>query len=123
MADEPCQARPHDEVLAELMDWNLAKNEREWAAVHEIEKLRLAAQWLPMESAPNDGTRILCLDIASGEIRVAVRKAFCDKHFEMYGTYWYEWFRDEKTIPGHTWSMEPTHWMPLPKPPEETPHD
>lgn len=67
--------------------------------------------WEPIETAPNDGAEILCCDARTGERRVAIRKLF----FEKSGRY--EWFRDDEHCPGHTWSLEPTHWMPLPSPP------
>lgn len=34
------QARPHSELLAEILDCRVAKNEREYAACREIERLR-----------------------------------------------------------------------------------
>lgn len=74
--------------------------------------------WHPIETAPKDGTRILCMDADTGEIRVAVRKQFSDEHYEKYGRHWYEWFSSDEYCPGHTWSLYPTHWMPLPEPPK-----
>lgn len=38
---ESKQARPHDELIAELLDSRIAKTEREHAAAREIEHLRL----------------------------------------------------------------------------------
>lgn len=73
--------------------------------------------WQPIETAPKDGTRVLCLNADTGEVRVGVRKLFSEQHFENTGRHWYEWFRNEEFCPGHTWSIEPTHWMPLPPPP------
>ena len=69
------------------------------------------ASWQPIETAPKDGNPILCCNAATGEIRVAVRKLFFDLSRS------YEWFRDDEVVPGHTWSLTPTHWMPMPKPP------
>jgi hypothetical protein len=71
----------------------------------------LPSEWQPIETAPKDGTQILCFDVRTGEIRVAIRKLFFDRSGA------YEWFRDDKIVPGHTWSLLPTHWMPLPAPP------
>lgn len=68
--------------------------------------------WQPIETAPISDERVLCLDDTTGEIRVAVRKQF----FEKSGRY--EWFRSDEFCPGHTWSLIPSHWMPLPPLPE-----
>lgn len=68
------------------------------------------SDWLPIETAPDDGTEILCCDVTTGEVRMAVRKLFFDRSGG------YEWFRDDEIVPGHTWSLTPTHWMPLPRP-------
>lgn len=56
----------------------------------------------PIAEAPRDGREVLCTD---GSIwRVCVPKLFGDK---------WEFFRDEKIIPGHSWSMVPTHFIAL----------
>jgi hypothetical protein len=34
------QATPHDALIAQIMDSRVPKNEREWAAAREIERLR-----------------------------------------------------------------------------------
>ena len=65
---------------------------------------RLAAreqQWLPIESAPKDGTEILLYSL--GDVGVC---------------YW----RDDEVMTGWTWGLGkafglPTHWQPLPPPP------
>lgn len=67
--------------------------------------------WQPIESAPRDGVRILCVN-ANGRIEIGTRKLF----FDISGLY--EIFRNEEFCPGHTWDIKPTHWMPLPEPPE-----
>ena len=54
----------------------------------------------PIADAPRDGREVLCTD---GHIwRVCVPKLFGDR---------WEFFRDEKHAPGHTWSMVPTHFI------------
>ncbi len=59
------------------------------------------AEWQPIETAPQDGTRILVFTV-HGDIEIS------------------EWY----TIcifdpPTEGWnSNEPTHWMPLPEPPK-----
>lgn len=75
--------------------------------------------WQPIGMALNDGVPILCLNADTGEIRVGVRKLLSNQHHENTGRHWYEWFRDEEFCSGHTWSIEPTHWMRLPSPPPQ----
>jgi hypothetical protein len=62
-------------------------------------------QWRPIEMAPKDGTHIFVtvISMASGRTtRIA--------HFNgIYG-----W----QVVPGQ-WSLQPTHWMPLPEQPHE----
>lgn len=63
------------------------------------------SEWQPIETAPQDGTEVL-LHCAEGDINVA----YWD------GTWWAD------TIEGgdvtRRGSGEPTHWMPLPEPPQ-----
>jgi len=40
MGEQPQEATPHAELIAEIMDSRIAKSEREWAAAREIESLR-----------------------------------------------------------------------------------
>lgn len=75
--------------------------------------------WRLIEEAKNDSTPLLCLNIATGEVRVGVRKRFSQEHYEKTGRHWYEYFRDDELVPGRSWSMEVTHFMPLPQPPQE----
>lgn len=44
METQAYQARPHAEIIAEVMDVCLAKSEHEWAAFNEIKRLRLGLQ-------------------------------------------------------------------------------
>ena len=70
-------------------------------------------EWKTIESAPEDGVPILVTD---GEnIRIGVRKLYPVR--EGLRGLCYETFRDEAIIPGHSWSIDATHWMPLPAPP------
>lgn len=67
----------------------------------EHERLQPLAEWLPIETAPKDGTRILCAHPHFG-----VRAM----HFEQ-GEWW---------LSGCSCSDDgpPTHWQPLPEPPK-----
>jgi hypothetical protein len=89
-------------------------------------------EWRPIETAPRDGTWIIASD--GDAIRVCYPKAFPrplaesgdDQNFltSRAGDVW-EYFRDDEHAPGHSWSMCPTHWMPLPPPPaiKDQPND
>lgn len=52
--------------------------------------------WMPIESAPRDGTRVLTFD-----------PGFIGIHLD--------WFDRQDAVSG--WLGEPTHWRPLPPPP------
>ena len=84
----------HNEIVAKLK----AENER----------LKWAQTWQPIESAPKDGTRILTID------------ADFDSHegadvARYTGAFGGAWLDNSKHIPK---TIYPTHWMPLPTPPE-----
>jgi hypothetical protein len=76
----------------------------------EITKLRQqlakpAVEWMPIESAPKDGTEILLCTLNP----VLPDIGLC---------YW----RDDNVMTGWTWGLghgftNPTHWQPLPNPP------
>lgn len=55
---------------------------------------------MPIADAPRDGREVLVTDGTTW--RVAVPKRF--------GNEW-EWFRSETFCPGHTWSIEATHFI------------
>jgi hypothetical protein len=73
----------------------------------EIERLRASCEWQPIETAPKDGTKIICYspEAPGGKIRVT-------------------WYRNPSDHAGYLgWGefnmvyWPPTHWMPLPEPP------
>ena len=71
----------------------------------------LAAEqkWQPIETATKDGTKVLAFFQRSKSIRVAWYREFL-----LDGWLWaYEADRNPDR-----WSDQPTHWMPLPPPPE-----
>ncbi|CAI9119573.1 DUF551 domain-containing protein [Brytella acorum] len=88
-----------------------------------------AAAWRPIESAPRDGTECL---IGWSSTGWHVQTAWWDAEFD---TGWDEEIDDIKHIGAWTggvvesWGDEttltynPTHWMPLPAPPQEAVHD
>ena len=91
-------------------------------AEHELLDIAEASEWQPIETAPKDGTRILALlrwgysDGTAGETQTVI--------------YWYGgglfWVVPipMNYVQGLDSDVAPTHWMPLPKPPEqETPND
>ena len=65
-------------------------------------------EWQPIETAPKDGGGFIGYQKISDEQYVISACAF-------YGEFvWINWGEGLNT------SANPTHWMPLPKPPEET---
>lgn len=75
-------------------------------------------EWQPIETAPKDGTRILVVSgekgfyTAPGDIGVAhwEKQAFPNGVHEWVAV----WCCDQVT------TFKPTHWMPLPEPPNPT---
>ena len=65
--------------------------------------------WQPIETAPKDGTKIDLWDAAYG---CRVVNAKWDNH---YSTGDKSWGRNSVDGP---FCYEPTHWMPIPQPPE-----
>lgn len=65
--------------------------------------------WLPIETAPKDGTVILVWDKCFKDAAVAHYKGKCWWVNNTYG------FCEDGEIP----SIDITHWMPLPTPPKE----
>lgn len=81
-------------------------------------------EWQPIETAPRDGREILATD--GDVVRVCRPKMFPrpisagdDLTMSKAGDVW-EFFRDEANAPGQSWSLRPTHWMPLPPTPVPT---
>jgi hypothetical protein len=64
--------------------------------------------WQPIETAPKDGTTVLLFDPANEEIERGV-----DVGFFHGGVFEWLWSRD-------ACNGNPTHWMPLPAPPQES---
>ena len=68
------------------------------------------SEWMPIETVPDDLHDIIGVN-ENGFIQVCKRKLFAKGVWE--------YFRNDEHAPGHSWSMIPTHWMPLPEPPKE----
>ena len=64
-----------------------------------------AATWQPIETAPKDGTYVLLYEPRDDDHAIEVGFYECETWYGM----------------DHIYSIYPTHWMPLPKPPEQTP--
>ena len=68
MTDREVNATPHTELLAELMNPNIPKNEREHAAVREIERLRETLEQPEQQAEPVSmrmpkvGDKVICLE-------------------------------------------------------------
>lgn len=65
-----------------------------------------AVKWQPIESAPKDGTRVLLR--AEG----GITEGHYDSHF------WKSWLGCHDRQKVYASVHKPTHWMPLPAPPE-----
>lgn len=52
MTDEAYEATPDHELERQIMSYNEAKNEREWWAMHEIERLREALRKIEYLDSP-----------------------------------------------------------------------
>ena len=64
------------------------------------------SEWKTIDSAPKDGAKILASAVGDG--------------WSAYNIVWWRWHKNGKTGSWHTTGSTwlPTHWMPLPAPPE-----
>lgn len=69
------------------------------------------AEWMPIESAPRDGRRILGWNKWEGALVFEPYQYGSNGKFDG----WRVPYDDEN------YAAFPTHWMPLPEPPKETP--
>lgn len=67
-------------------------------------------KWEPIETAPRDGTVILGLDDSG----VIAPMRFCTP---IYGGF-LSWELADLSWPNDSMSAYPTHWMPMPEPPQ-----
>ena len=76
-------------------------------------------EWLPIESAPKDGTEVLLYGIWAGEIHGESKSPVIDIGSWAGGSSDYagnDWWQLSTGDAYACW-MRPTHWMPLPPPP------
>lgn len=78
------------------------------AMVDELREARRQQRWQPIETAPRDGTEML-----GGRLYEGVQKTW----FSGRRQRWLYWTANGTDAS----SWDPTHWMPLPTPPEATP--
>ncbi len=94
-----CLARYSDEILSALK-----------IAIEHMKR----GQWQPIETAPKDGTTIIIFDSYSD-----------DKSIDGYGVctarwdYSLKWWIMHQRYSNVISLINPTHWMPLPQPPQE----
>lgn len=83
----------------------------------ELEQAQQAAfnamEWQPIETAPTDGTRIFACRLGFEPQVVRWNAKWCSLDFEDFDTddQWHHWYANTE--------YQPTHWMPLPPPPQE----
>ncbi len=98
--------RVHDQLLADLAAYEVSTN----AAVRSIEELKAECErWQDIRTAPKDGTRLLLYFPFDNAVYAAI------------------WWMGEWQVAGGMGAslvddkeprFVPTHWMPLPQPPE-----
>jgi hypothetical protein len=102
------------DILNTLLDKNRFTDGVEISALtHAIEHMK-RWQWQPIETAPKDGTTIIIFDSYSD-----------DKGIDGYGVctarwdYSLKWWIMHQRYSNVISLINPTHWMPLPEPPQE----
>lgn len=106
-------------VLQAAKDGDYVKHDDHQQAVATLEAKVGRLQWQPIETAPKDGTRVL--------LYANLRRASLSGHDldKDYG-YWIvlgSWEAEYGLwVDGSQCNPLPTHWMPLPEPPQEQPH-
>ena len=72
--------------------------------------------WQPIETAPTDGSAVLVSN--GGGVWVAKHKAVFQSGYKPDSP-WFCLMLNKDYIPSKLRAGKPTHWMPLPQPPEE----
>lgn len=76
-------------------------------------------EWQPIETAPKDGSDVLLyfpLEGLKGWSRVVI----C--HWRTIGDERGHWVWQDRAVRGYSDAYKPTHWMPLPEPPDVRDH-
>jgi hypothetical protein len=76
-------------------------------------------EWQPIETAPRDGMVLLFRPSAYEWGKVAPGRHNDDRHAIRPRPYWEMWLKIGGVWESREWP--PTHWMPLPQPPKDTP--
>ena len=71
MTDEAYEATPVHELERQIMSYNEAKNEREWWAMHEIERLRAGLREIAEGDRP-DNDEQFCVGYWGATARAAL---------------------------------------------------
>ena len=71
----------------------------------------MTQEWMPIETAPKDGSEILCYQKDGWGVYAAVWNSRLSA--------WYTGFEPAIIGAGFTYEISPTHWMPLPPPPKD----
>jgi hypothetical protein len=87
-----------------------------WA---ESSEGKTMSEWQPIETAPKDKIVLLFRPTAFEWGSVAPGKYNVDFFAKRPKPFWEIWLKIGGTVESRLW--EPTHWMPLPAPPKETP--
>ena len=120
------------DIIDSLNDWsgNLDRDYDRRAidilneASDEIARLRKLTEWQPIATAPKDGTAVLVMrDIWPGTKSGHAEE--CNGHNTYVAEYWPDegdsdgcWMCYMDLIQDPQCPIDPTHWMPLPPPPE-----
>lgn len=96
-------------VRGERLDRIYTKRAADWRTIASYLRspgAQQQPQWLPIESAPKDGTQVV---VRRGDMRIAARWSVLIQDWSLGGS-------EGPTLP---WGP-PTHWTPLPAPPVST---
>ena len=112
---ETCAAWASAEYNQKRAETAEAEIEKLMADAAPEQKGKKMSKWQPIETAPKDGTRILLYrgrDVVCGK--------FCDDRFAQRPKGY--WEHDQERIWGtrDARANAPSHWMPLPEPPDAT---
>lgn len=76
--------------------------------------------WHPIETAPKDGTEMMLFDPSFHRFKIGSWRE--DDFMNSVGAMWLDDSYDDFSCGFCSCPLEPTHWMPLPTPPNNTPH-